>query len=74
MARNRNPATAAPVPAYAGLVLGALGLATLAVSGGTVAVGAVVEVGAAGAVFAPAGAGLAGELATAWSHARRLSR
>jgi hypothetical protein len=58
----------------AGLVLGALGLATLAVSGGTVAVGAVALLGAAGAVFAPVGAGLARKLATAWSHARRLSR
>ena len=56
----------------AGLVLGALGLATLEVSGGTVALGAVVELCAAGAVLAPVGASLARELAIAWSHVRRL--
>ncbi len=60
------------------LVLGAVrvvllpppGLAGYRQAGGTLAVGAVVYLGVAGAVFAPIGAALGRELAIAWSRVR----
>jgi hypothetical protein len=58
----------------AGLVIGALELATWALIGKAAPLGILIAYSVAGATFAPIGAALSREFTQAWSHARRIMR